>query len=773
VQTIHERSDARSRRAIRVRGTVQGVGFRPAVYRIARAAGLAGFVRNDAEGVWIEIEGEDVALGAFVAALRHAAPPLARIDRIEINPVPLLGERGFHVVASGGSARTSAVIPADAATCDACLRELLDPNDRRYRYPFVNCTDCGPRFTIIRDVPYDRARTTMDVFAMCTRCRAEYEDPSNRRFHAEPNACADCGPHVSLLAGGSRWEGDQAVTHAAALLASGSIVAVKGLGGYQLAVRADLDEAVSRLRILKRRPDKPFALMARDLVAVGRVAVLTDASLDALLSPARPIVLLAAKKCERIARNVAPSVAELGLMLPATPLHHLLLADLELLVMTSGNVADEPIAKDDDEALTRLRHVADAFLVHNRPIYTRADDSVVRVALGRLQPLRRARGYVPAPISLGFDAPPVLAVGGALKNTVCIVRGRDAYLSQHIGDLDGVDGRLFFAEVVAKLERLLGVTPAMVAHDLHPDYPSTRWALAQAVPCVGVQHHHAHIASCLAEHGRTGSVIGVAFDGTGCGPAGELWGGEFLLCDLARSTRLGHLRPIALPGGEAAIREPWRTALAALVDAGESLELMPHISDRRRRFVTRMLERDVSSPKATGAGRWFDAIAALLGLREAITYEAQAAIELETLARWSDDERAYPFVIDAPPGPPFVVELRPTVRAVAADVREGVSQARIASRFYATVADLIAEGCQHARRQHRIETVALSGGCFQSALLTERTRIRLERDGFEVLVHRLVPPSDGGLALGQAAVAAYRAILAPEGGSRHVSRNTG
>lgn len=805
MQSTQNRSDSRSRRAIRVRGTVQGVGFRPAVYRIARAAGLSGFVRNDADGVWIEIEGADVALAAFVAALRRQAPPLARIDTIEIVPVPLLGDRDFYVVASGSASRTSALVPADAGTCDACVRELHDPADRRYRYPFINCTDCGPRFTIVRDVPYDRARTTMDAFAMCASCRAEYEDPANRRFHAEPNGCPACGPRVALVEQGRPHRdgvlsGDAAVVRATELLAGGSIVAVKGLGGYQLAVRADLDDSVWRLRGLKRRPYKPFALMARDLAAVERVAILTEASLAALLSPARPIVLLtprravagrgteggrprvgvgiaaaaaaAGSKVVRVAPSVAPSVGELGVMLPATPLHHLLLAELELLVMTSGNVADEPIAKDDDEAQAKLRDVADAFLIHDRVIHTRADDSVVRVTLGRVQPVRRARGYVPAPIGLGFDAPPVLAVGGALKNTVCLVRGREAYLSQHIGDLDNVEGRAFFVEVIAKLVRLLGVEPAMVAHDLHPDYPSTRWALAQDLPCVGVQHHHAHIAACLAEHGRTGSVIGVAFDGTGCGPAGELWGGEILLCDLARSTRLGHLRPIALPGGEAAVREPWRLALAALLDAGESLDLMSHIPERRQRFLTRMIERDVSSPRATGAGRWFDAVASLLGVRDAVTYEAQAAIELEALARGSDDERPYPFVIDAPPGPPFEVELRPTIRAIAGDVRADVSGARIASRFYATMADVIAECCVHARRQHGIETVALSGGCFQSPLLTERARTRLERDGFEVLLHRLVPPSDGGLALGQAAIAAYRAILAPEGGS-HVSRHTG
>ena len=398
---------------------------------------------------------------------------------------------------------------------------------------------------------------------------------------------------------------------------------------------------------------------------------------------------------------------------------------------------------------------------------------MVRVTLGRVQPVRRARGYVPAPVVLGFDAPPVLAVGGALKSTVCLARGRDAYLSQHIGDLDNVEARIFYEEVIVKLQRLLDITPSLLAHDLHPDYPSTRWALAQGLPCVGVQHHHAHVASCLAEHGRTSTVIGVAFDGTGCGPAGELWGGEILLCDLERSTRLGHLRPIALAGGETAIREPWRLALAALLDAEEPLDPLAHIPEARLRFLSRMIERDISSPRASGAGRWFDAVASLLGVRDTISYEAQAATELETLARLSDDERPYPFVVEAAPGSPFEVDLRPTIAAVTADLRDETSGARIAARFYATMADVVAEACGLARRLHGVETVALSGGCFQSALLTELTWVRLERDGFEVLAHRLVPPNDGGLALGQAAVAAYRAIVAPKGGLSHVSRHTG
>jgi hydrogenase maturation protein HypF len=748
-----------ARRAIRVRGTVQGVGLRPTVYRIARAAGLTGFVRNDAEGVWIEIEGDLDAVVRFADALRRDAPPLARITSIEIVDKPPIGDTSFVVVSSTSADDVAAIVPADAATCDACLAELFDPNDRRYRYPFVNCTDCGPRYTIVRDVPYDRARTTMDAFDMCAECRAEYEDPAHRRFHAEPNACPACGPRVALVEkGASTAAGDSAVVRACRLLAAGAIVAVKGLGGYQLAVDATNETAVKRLRARKRRPHKPFAVMACDVAAVARLASVSEVARTALVSPARPIVLLPKLPRAAVAASVAPALDELGVMLPATPLHHLLLAGVPFpLVMTSGNSSEEPIAKDDDEAFKKLEPIADSFLVHDRVVHTRADDSVVRVIAGEARVMRRARGYVPDPVAMGFDGPPVLAVGAQLKSCICVARGGEAHLSQHIGDLDGLEARAFFTEVVAKLEALLGVSPAIVAHDLHPDYASTRWALASGRSCMAVQHHHAHVASCLAEHGRTSRVIGVAFDGTGCGPAGELWGGELFACDLGGFERLGHLRPIALPGGESAIREPWRLALAALVDADESLDVLDSIPEPRRVLVRRVLDLRACTPRATGAGRWFDAVAALLGVRERITYEAQAAIELEALARQSDDDTPYPFAVETPHGGPFQIDLRPAVRAIADDVRRRESRTRVASRFHATMADAIRHACRIIRRRCTIDTVALSGGCFQSVLLTERTKARLEADDFEVLVHARVPPNDGGIALGQAAVAAYRA----------------
>ena len=690
-------SGAIVRHGIRVRGTVQGVGFRPTVARLALAHGLSGSVRNDAAGVWIEVEGNIDSVERFPTVLRTQAPPLSRVDGMEVAVLAPRGERGFHVVASAAGADPAACIPADAATCDACLAELFDPRDRRYRYPFINCTDCGPRFTIVRDVPYDRPRTTMAAFPLCDECRREYEDPASRRFHAEPNACARCGP---------------------------------------------------TLRVRKRRPHKPFALMARDLTEVRAIAFVNPAERDALRSPSRPIVLLDAPRALRrrtIAPSVAPGLRELGVMLPYSPLHHLLLERLPLLVMTSGNLSEEPIAKDDADAEQRLGEIADALLLHDREIHTRADDSVVRVVGRATQPVRRARGMVPAPVALGFSGPSVLAVGAELKSTVCLTRGTDAFVSQHVGDLENAETFTFFAETIAKLERLLGVRPRFVAHDLHPDYRSTRWAVLSGLPRIPVQHHHAHVAACLAEHGRDGPVIGIAFDGTGCGPAGDLWGGEILAVDLVRFERLAHLRPLALAGGEAAIRQPWRLACAALLDAGEPLDLLARIGPRLD-VVRRLIVADVRCPLATGAGRWFDAVASLCAVRDEVSYEAQAAIELEAESGDGEAEQ-YPFTFADE------IDLRPAVRAIAADLRRGEAASRVAARFHETLAQAVVEAAQRARETRRLTTVALSGGCFQNKKLTLRCEQLLARDGFEVLVHRTVPPNDGGVSLGQAAIA--------------------
>ena len=720
------------------------------MYRAATACDLAGFVRNDSEGVWIEIEGPASALSRFVQQLGTAAPPLARIEATEIVELGPLGERGFCIVASASRPSVRAIVPADAATCDECLRELFDPRDRRFRYPFINCTDCGPRYTIARDVPYDRARTTMAPFIMCGRCRAEYEDPASRRFHAEPNACPDCGPAVSL--GGLR--GEEALAAAVAALRAGKIVAVKGLGGFHLAVDARDPAAVLRLRERKRRPHKPFALMARDLRRIEAIVQVGDAARRALTSPARPIVLCPARPGAEVAPGVAPGLGELGLMLPYTPLHHLLLRDgPDLLVMTSGNLSEEPIAKDNGAALGPLAAVADVFLVHDRDVHTRADDSVVRVVAGEAQPVRRSRGYVPDPIALGFTAPPVLAVGANLKNAVCLTRAAEAYLSPHVGDLDHLETFSFFREVIGKLSQLLGVQPGLIACDLHPDYLSTRWAVESGLRREAVQHHHAHVASCLAEHGQAGPALGVAFDGTGCGPAGELWGGEFLAADLGGFQRLGHLRPLPLAGGEAAIRQPWRVALAALIDAGAATDSLRRIDGRKRETVSRMIQSGTASPRSTGAGRWFDAVSALCGLRDEITYEGQAAVELEAIAA-AGDSGSYPFAIEG--SEPFAVDLRPAIRALSAELSRGEPVGHVSARFHRTLALAIQAGCRLSRDRTRMETVALSGGCFQNRLLTESAKVLLEQDGFTVLVHRRVPPNDGGVALGQAAVAAWR-----------------
>lgn len=758
-----------ARRGIRVRGTVQGIGFRPAVYRLASELALGGWVRNDSEGVWIEIEGRADALARFVDRLVLDLPPLGRISEVAIVDLAPAGDRDFRVVASTAQDTVSAIVPADAATCTDCLRELFDPGDRRHRYPFINCTGCGPRYTIVRDVPYDRERTTMRAFTLCAPCRAEYDDPADRRFHAEPNACSACGPRLQLWRGGETATGEDALLAAISELGAGRIIAVKGIGGFHLAVSATDEDAVARLRARKHRPNKPLALMVRTLAEAEAIVDLSGAARAALLSPARPIVLSPARAGTAIAAGVAPGLGELGIMLAYAPLHHLLLADgPAVLVMTSGNRSEEPIARGEDEARARLAGIADAFLVHDREIHTRADDSVVRSIAGAVQPVRRSRGAVPEPIALGFSAPPICAVGAELKNTVCMTRGDQAYLSPHVGDLENTETYAFFLEVIEKLGRLLGVTPAMVAHDLHPDYLSTRWALRAGCPREPVQHHHAHIASCLVDNGRIGPVLGVAFDGTGCGPAGDLWGGEILHADLAGFTRLGHLRPIALIGGEAAIREPWRLAAAALLDAELPLDPLARIDPARRKALARLYHR---APRATGAGRWFDAVAALCGVRDTISYEGQAAVELEAIAA-PGEHGSYPFAVDERAAGPDAYDLRPMVRAIVADLGRNVPSSIVSARTHRTLAQVVVEAARRGRARLGVASVALSGGCFQNKILTEFVKDLLEADDFEVLVHRRVPPNDGGVALGQAAVAARRWHERQQGSS-HVSGHSG
>lgn len=721
------------------------------MYRLATGLGLAGFVRNDRVGVWIEIEGERATIDRFTTSLVAEAPQGARIDSLDASALVPCADREFRIAESPASdvAATTATIPVDLAPCDVCLRELADPDDRRFRYPFINCTACGPRFTIVREVPYDRPKTTMAGFTMCAACQHEYEDPRDRRFHAEPNACPACGPRARLVGpdGGVLLDGDAAVQTAARAIADGAIVAVKGAGGFVLAADARNEQTVALLRERKRRPHKPFAVLARSLADAQQIAVLDDAARTLVASRTRPIVIAPVRGT--LATSVAPGLAELGVFLPPTPLQALLVADgPPLQVMTSGNLADEPIARTNEEALARLSGVADLFLVHDREVHSRADDSVVRSCGRGGIIMRRARGFVPETIQLAGSGPAVVAVGGHERNTICFTRDRQAVLSQHVGDLDTTEADAFFREALAHLQMLLAVSPQAVAHDLHPDYRSTRWALASGLRAIAVQHHHAHVAACLAEHARSERVTGVAFDGTGLGDDGTLWGGEILDADLATSHRRGRLRPIALAGGEAAIREPWRVAAAALLDAGEPLDLLTEVPGGERERVAALLATELPR-RASSAGRWFDAVAVLLGVARDISYDGQAAAQLEALAAREDGR---PFEVSLCDGDPFEIDLRPAIRELVHELRRGTARSLLAARFHATLAAAIRLAC------HRLDrgTVVLTGGCFQNRRLVEHAADWLALEGFEVLAHRRVPPNDGGLALGQAAIASHR-----------------
>jgi hydrogenase maturation protein HypF len=714
---------SKERSRFRVRGVVQGVGFRPFVYGLALRQGLDGFVLNDGDGVVVEAEGGGAALKAFASALRAEAPPLARVETVTVERMAATGRPGFSIAASTGGAG-STLIPPDIATCDACLRELFDPTDRRYRYPFVNCTQCGPRFTIVRAVPYDRPNTTMSGFELCADCRREYDDPADRRFHAEPNCCPACGPELSC--GGLR--GDAALVEAVRLLLDGAVVAVKGIGGYHLACAARDEEAVARLRARKHREEKPFAVLTAE---PGSLAAVSASERELLESPARPIVLVRRRTDAALAPSVAPDTPWIGLLLPYSPLHQLLCADLGgPLVLTSGNRSDEPIAIDDADARTRLGGIADAFLTHDRPIHRRCEDSVVRAAF----PLRRSRGYTPSALRLPVAAPqPLLAVGAELKSTFCIARGGEAFLSAHLGDLDSEPAYRAFRTDIALYLEMLGVRPETIVHDLHPEYLSTKWAAEQDAALVGVQHHHAHAAACLAEHGEEGPALALVFDGTGYGTDGTLWGGELLRCDLAGFERVAHLDPVPLPGGEAAIREPWRTAAVYLERAGRPIpfERWPRVRESLK----------LDPPLSSGMGRLFDAVAAVLGVRHEVSYEGQAAIELEQLA---GDVRAEPYAWRFGDGAALVA-------AAHDDLAAGRPRAAIAAAFHEAIAAGAAEACAEAGDPR---TVALSGGTFQNLRLLETTRRRLEGHGFRVLVHWAIPPNDGGISYGQAAVAA-------------------
>ncbi len=719
---------------VRLRGIVQGVGFRPFVHNLALKLNLAGYVLNSSAGLVTEVEGPPPAVDAFIAAIKEDPPPLAWIQEIEVQELPAAGDTAFAIRTSLAETGEFALVSPDVATCDDCFRDFTDPANRRFGYAFTNCTNCGPRYTIIRDIPYDRPHTTMATFHMCAACQAEYDDPRDRRFHAQPNACAECGPSLSAD-----------IEEARRRLAAGEILAIKGLGGFHLACDARNPAAVRRLRNRKRRSDKPFALMARDLAAVEAICAVSDADRRALLSPRRPIIILHRQVGDL--PHVAPGNRTLGVMLPYTPLHHLLFinAPYSLLVMTSGNLAEEPIVVSNAEAHTRLAGVADWFLTHNRDIYMRTDDSVVRTFEGVERVLRRSRGFAPQTLDLGRRVPELLACGAELKNTFCLTKGQHAILSQHIGELENYETLVFFEETLANLKKLFRVEPRAVAYDLHPQYLSTRYALSLAgLPKFGVQHHHAHIAACMAENGLTGEVIGVAFDGTGYGADGAIWGGEFLVARYSGFERRAHLRYVPLAGGDAAVRQPWRAALAY----GVPIEGIP---ENRVRVVRRMIESGVNTVPTSSCGRLFDAVAAIIGLRTVVNFEAQAAIELEMIAE-DGNTALYPFEIEA--GPLWQVDFRPMIACIAREAAQGAPRPSISAKFHNTLAQAIVETCRRIRGETSLARVCLSGGTFQNMRLLALAVPALRHAGFEVFLHAKVPPNDGGIALGQAAIAA-------------------
>ncbi|HVP48797.1 MAG TPA: carbamoyltransferase HypF [Bryobacteraceae bacterium] len=746
------------RRQIQVRGIVQGVGFRPFVYRLAQWFHLHGHVRNTGVGVLMEVEGAPQPVAEFLAGVAREHPPLAQIAETVVTELEPTGDTGFAVQPTREEQPQFTLVSPDLATCSDCRREFTDPNDRRYGYPFINCTNCGPRYSIIRDLPYDRPATSMAAFHMCPCCHAEYEDPASRRFHAEPNACAACGPSLTLESPGGLpvTETSAALAEARRMLAVGRILAIKGLGGFQLACEAENDDAVRLLRQHKRRPDKPFAVMVSGLEHAERLCLVAAADRDALLSPARPIVILERRPDAALSEAVAPGNRTLGVMLPYTPLHALLFDGVcpQVLVMTSGNISEEPIVTNNEEARKRLAAVADAFLFHDRDIYARVDDSVARTFEGRPRVLRRARGYAPKPIDLGRDVGQILACGGELKNTFCLTKGRYALVSQHIGNLENHETLEFFRETLDHMKRLFRVEPRVVAHDLHPEYLSSRFARDLShVERIAVQHHHAHIAACMAENGLRDKVIGVAFDGTGYGTDGKIWGGEFLVADFAGFERRAHLRYVPLAGGDAAVREPWRSALSYLIDTFgvvPELPILQTIAEKEREIVEAMIRRRRNAVETSSSGRLFDAVAATLGLCRKVSFEGQAAIQLETIADAGTTGR-YPF--DIATTEPCQIDLRPAIQEIVNDIGRGAPAAAVSARFHNTMAAVIAEVCLLLRRSEQINRVCLSGGTFQNMFLLGRSVTALRRHGFEVFLHSKVPPNDGGLSLGQAVVA--------------------
>ena len=744
---------------IEVNGIVQGVGFRPFVYNLAHQYDLKGEVANTAAGVSIHIEGLPEDIRAFETDLSAKCPPLAHVVDISGRTESVKPFAEFRIVKSRGRARMATLISPDVSICDDCRQELFDPADRRYRYPFINCTNCGPRYTIIDDIPYDRPKTSMRHFKMCAACQAEYDDPTNRRFHAQPNACEQCGPHVSLHDHRRKpVAADDAIAAAADCIRQGRIVAVKGLGGYHLVVDALNTEAVLRLRRRKLREEKPFAVMSADLASIRNYARVRPEEEAVLTSIQRPIVLLQKKNPNSLSEAVAPGNKYWGVMLPYTPLHYLLFEhQFAALVMTSANLSEEPIAIDNDDAFERLADIADFFLIHNRDIYLRSDDSILKHTAGRRRYIRRSRGYVPIPIFLNQTVPAILACGAELKNTICLTKGDKAFLSQHIGDLENRATLDFFRLTAAHLERILEIQPERIACDMHPDYLSTRFAKEQTqFPVTEVQHHHAHIVSCMAEHKLDGAVIGLAFDGTGYGPDGTIWGGEVLVAEAGQFERVAHLAQVPMPGSSAAIKEPWRMALSYLhATYGDNLQdlslpLRNQIEAQKINIIVEMIEKGVNCPQTSSLGRLFDGVAAIAGIRERVNFEGQAAMELEMLANGHCDTI---YDIQWTQQVPIQMWPQTIIRGVVQDIQNGMLPADISARFHQTLVVLFGEICATIRRSHNLNRVVLSGGCFQNSLLLKGLIGQLEAHHFEVYAHQQVPANDGGIALGQAIVA--------------------
>jgi hydrogenase maturation protein HypF len=745
---------------IHITGIVQGVGFRPFVFNLARKHNLQGYVLNNSSGVFIEVEGHPESIHAFVDTVEHNPPPLAVIFEMNCRAAAPAGYTDFEIRKSASEADRFVPISPEIATCGECLAEIFDPSDRRYRYPFTNCTNCGPRFTIVKDVPYDRQFTTMAPFLMCESCQKEYEDPGNRRFHAQPNACSRCGPSLSLLdAAGSRMEAQDVIAEACRLLQQGRVLAIKGLGGYHLACHAMNRQAVAELRSRKFREYKPFALMVRDLETAARLCELDGAEARLLSGTIRPVVLLRKRPDCPVAEEVAPHQRCHGVMLPYTPLHHLLLAESGLvLVMTSGNISSEPIVYRDGESLVRLKGIADYYVLHDREIHIRTDDSVSRVWREAPRVLRRSRGYAPFPLLMSAPfAGQILACGAELKNTFCLTRGNSAFLSHHIGDLENLETLASFETGIEHFKRIFHITPTALAYDLHPEYLSTKYALGvEGLPRIGVQHHHAHAVSCMGDNGLDGEVIGVSFDGTGYGTDGKIWGGEFLVCDAADFKRAAHFEYLPLPGGEQAIREPWRIGASYLHRAfGDDMTELgidfTRSLDRNKWSTLRsMMAQGLNSPLTSSAGRLFDAVSSLIGVCHEAYYEGQAAIELEMAA--GSHGGSYPWEIEAL-GETQVIMIVPIIRGIVSDLQGGVSAGIIAAKFHNTMADIILDVCMSVRKTCGLNRVAASGGVFQNMRLLDLAFDRLTRNQFSVYTHHRLPPNDGGISLGQALVA--------------------